>query len=380
MYKPKIFLIGEGEGKLIALEETGYVTEDVLQGLLANYPDLLAGDQIDPENPRRWLLVAREMRIPGDSDEGGRWSLDHLFLDQDGVPTFVECKRATDTRIRREVVAQMLDYAANGIEYWSMDQIRQAAAETARGRGRFLDAEIAALLGNGAEADEVNVEDFWNSVEGNLHNRRIRLVFVADSTPKELRRLVEFLNEEMKNVEVLAIEVKQFRKAENEGQTALVPRVVGFTEAARSEKGSSQGRKARTNRDIFLGKSDPGAREFFERLLDTAEKRGHYVYWGQLGFSVRAHLPQGGGLASFMYGYPPSTFHFYFDRNLGFTDEESATLRSTLLEFGVFQESGQYTLTAEVKESNLEQIERVCAFIFDRMGRLGDSSGTAGNQ
>jgi len=37
------------------------------------------------------------------------------------------------------------------------------------------------------------------------------LQFVADSTPKELRRLVEFLNEEMSRVEVLAGQGKQFQ-------------------------------------------------------------------------------------------------------------------------------------------------------------------------
>jgi hypothetical protein len=34
------------------------------------------------------------------------------------VPTLVEVKRSDDTRIRREVVGQMLDYAANGVVYW----------------------------------------------------------------------------------------------------------------------------------------------------------------------------------------------------------------------------------------------------------------------
>ena len=117
MHKPKIFLVGDDREHLITLEETGYVSEEVLQDYLVDYPDLLPGDQIDPENPRRWLLVAQEMGVPGEEEGTGRWSLDHLFLDQDGIPTFVECKRSSDTRARREVVAQMLDYAANGVEY-----------------------------------------------------------------------------------------------------------------------------------------------------------------------------------------------------------------------------------------------------------------------
>jgi|SRR5579872_2595824 len=52
------------------------------------------------------------------------WSLDHLFIDQDGIPTLVEVKRGTDTRIRREVVGQMLDYAANAVVYWPVESIR----------------------------------------------------------------------------------------------------------------------------------------------------------------------------------------------------------------------------------------------------------------
>lgn len=44
--------------------------------------------------------------------------------DQDGVPTLVEVKRSTDTRIRREVVGQMLDHAANAIVYWPVETIR----------------------------------------------------------------------------------------------------------------------------------------------------------------------------------------------------------------------------------------------------------------
>jgi hypothetical protein len=74
----------------------------------------MPGELVDPQRPRRWLLVTREagIALPGGAG-GSRWSLDHLFLDQDGIPTLVEVKRASDPRGRREVVAQMLDYAAS---------------------------------------------------------------------------------------------------------------------------------------------------------------------------------------------------------------------------------------------------------------------------
>jgi hypothetical protein len=76
------------------------------------------------EAPRRWLLVSRELAVPAEEGGGGRWAVDHLFLDQDGVPTIVEVKRCSDSRIRREVVGQMLDYAANAVVYWPVEDIR----------------------------------------------------------------------------------------------------------------------------------------------------------------------------------------------------------------------------------------------------------------
>lgn len=94
--------------------EAPYEAEEVLQGLLPDYPNLLTGDR-DDEPRRRWLLVQRELGIAGEEDGSDRWTLDHLFLDQDGVPTLVEVKRSLDTRLRREVVEQLLDYAGERI-------------------------------------------------------------------------------------------------------------------------------------------------------------------------------------------------------------------------------------------------------------------------
>src|SRR5690606_21214758 len=101
-----------------------YASEARLQELLASYPNLVPGEQIDTNAPRRWLLVKREASIPAEEDGAGRWSVDHLFLDQDAVPTLIEVKRSTDTRIRREVVGQMLDYAANCVVYWPVEYMR----------------------------------------------------------------------------------------------------------------------------------------------------------------------------------------------------------------------------------------------------------------
>jgi hypothetical protein len=144
-----------------------------LQKLLADHPDLLAGDQIDAEEPRRWLLVSREMAVPGEQDGAGRWSLDHLFLDQDAIPTLVEVKRRSDTRIRREVIGQMLDYAANAVAYWPVEEVKARFEGRCRDDGLESDQELARLIKEGQAAS-----DFWQRVKTNLQAGRVRMVFL----------------------------------------------------------------------------------------------------------------------------------------------------------------------------------------------------------
>src|SRR5262249_4474714 len=100
--------------------EEPYALEGHLQELIEKHPNLLAGDQVNPESPRRWLMLSREAGVPSEEGGSGRWSLDHLLLDQDAIPTLVEVKRSTNREIRRMIAGQMLDYAANAVTYLSL--------------------------------------------------------------------------------------------------------------------------------------------------------------------------------------------------------------------------------------------------------------------
>jgi hypothetical protein len=211
-----IYLI-QNDGDLVEMTEEVYDSEDLLQSLVDRYPALLAGDQMGAERSRRWLLVSREMSVPAEESGGARWAVDHLFLDQDAIPTLIEVKRSTDTRIRREVVGQMLDYAANGVVYWPMETIRARFEARCEAEGRDTDSVLRETLGPDVEAD-----NFWQKVKTNPQAGRVRLVFVADEIPPELQRVVEFLNGQMDPAEVLAVEVRQFV---GRGLKTLVPRV-----------------------------------------------------------------------------------------------------------------------------------------------------------
>jgi hypothetical protein len=212
--------------ELIAMTEQAYPAESVLQELIAAHPTLLSADG----SAHRWLLISREVGVASEAGGGDRWSLDHLFLDERGTPTLVEVKRSTDTRIRREVVGQMLDYAANAVTYWSLADVRARFASECERRGESEEEVIAGALGPDVDPDEL-----WRQVETNLAAGSLRLVFVADVIPSELRAIVEFLNTQMTTTEVLAVEVRQYVADDGAHQT-LVPRLIGQTEAARQAK------------------------------------------------------------------------------------------------------------------------------------------------
>lgn len=265
---PGLFIIKE-DNSLVGLSETKYEKEDFLQALLARYPDLLASDQINPEVPRRWLLITRELGVPDDPEASNRWSLDHLFVDQEGIPTLVEVKRSTDTRIRREVIGQMLDYAANGVLHWPIETIRNAFARRCEKDGKDPTMELQSFVG-----PDIAPESFWISVKTNLQAGRIRLLFVSDVVPPELRRVVEFLNEQMEAAEVLAVEVRQYV---GHGLRSLVPRVFGQTAQAEQRKSAGSRRTEPWDEPSFFAKlaeyNNPDANKVARTIFDWSKSR-----------------------------------------------------------------------------------------------------------
>lgn len=275
----------EGDDGLSPMEEIPYEAEAVLQELLVTYPSLLTGGSSGDGS--RWLLVQRELGIASEEDGSSRWSLDHLFLDSDGIPTLVEVKRSSDTRIRREVVGQMLDYAANGSAVWSQESIRASFEASTPDSEEVLDD----FLGEGAGSDQ-----FWERVGLNLRAGKLRLVFVADAIPSELRRIIEYLNGQMTETEVIGVEIKRFRQTGG-GLVSYVSSVIGRTEVARSVKGAVSRGKVRwvpddLERELtenFGPEMAARAMDLHYRLIDAGGPAGHGWRQGAVG-----KLPAGG--------------------------------------------------------------------------------------
>jgi len=278
-----IFLVDKN-GELIRLTKSDYDSESILQELLAKYPDLLPGDQIDATVPRKWLFIAREVGIPGEEEGANRWSLDHLFIDQYGIPTLIEVKRSTDTRIRREVVGQMLDYAANVVSYWPIETVIAKFESACEVDGRDSEQVLGDFLGNAAAAD------FWEQTRTNLRAGKIRMVFVADEIPSELKTVVEFLNAQMNPAEVLAIEVPQFQ---GQGLKTLVPRVYGRTSQSEARRTPAGGRSQWNPERLFTelaARTSQQCVDVAKDILDWIGPEVSRIWWGR-GMSDGSFIP-----------------------------------------------------------------------------------------
>ena len=317
-----IFLINE-QGELVRLNQAEYDSESVLQEMLAKYPELIPGDQIDSGSPRRWLLIDREVGIPDEEEGYKRWFLDHLLIDQDAIPTLIEIKRSTDTRIRREVVGQMLEYAANAIAYWPVEEIKATFELQYKDIDQDADQVLQNFLDDAADATDI----FWDKLRTNLQIGKVRLIFVAESIPKELKQIVEFLNEQMNPAEVIAVEIPQFI---GEGLKTLTPRLIGQTSKAEMKKsGGSQGRQwdEQSFFDEIANRNGEDALKAARSIFQWIAPKATRIWWGKgkkhgtfipvVEVGNDKHLP----FAVWTYGIVEIYFQYYRN-HLVFNDEQ----------------------------------------------------------
>lgn len=263
--------------------------EGELQDLLESDLNLIPGDQLNIDEPCRWLLVKREMPVQDPSSGEVRWSIDFFITDQYAFPTFVECKRYANTQSRREVVGQVLEYAANAHHYWSREQLREMASETSVKKNCSIEGELKRIGVTDTE------DDYFDRVVENLREGQLRLIFFLENSPVELRNIVEFLNRQTERTEFLIVEARLF---EMEGIRIAAPTVFGYTEQARRVKRTvSSSRSSRPlSPDKFWSileeKTDAECVVTLRGIYDAMKKAG---YAEKLDESLQFKLPDMSG-------------------------------------------------------------------------------------
>jgi hypothetical protein len=246
----------------------------------------------------------------------------------------------------------MLDYAANAVVYWPVQQLRAEFEQSCLENGKNPEEEVRDRLGLVSDA-----EVLWQQVKTNLQAGRIRMLFVADRIPAELRRIVEFLNEQMDPAEVLALELRQFQ---GEGVKTIVPTVYGQTEEAQQKKGAPQAQQW-DEASIFaeISRHGPEVLRTAQKIAEWTRNTGEISYGrgrkdGSFGLRVAAHGLRSTVIVLYTYGRVEITFPFMqkpFD-----TPAKQEELREQLNKFGIKLSDDPKRPHVELKEfSNDEE-------------------------
>ena len=113
--------------------------------------------------------------------------------------------------------------------YWDHEKLKTYAEKTASLSGESLADALAKLQ----QEEQLDSELFFQKVEENLKEGKIRIVFFMEEAPVELKSIVEFLNNQLDRTELLIVEARQFKK---DSLRIVAPSLFGYTEQARQMK------------------------------------------------------------------------------------------------------------------------------------------------
>lgn len=263
-------------------EILGTKLEDAIKDLIERYPEIIPGWDIEPNDPLQFVVLKREMQIED-------WSLDLLLVDQHRRLTLIEAKLKENRESRRQVLGQIIEYAAHASKYWGDGRARELAKEYWMEKKKAdIDNAIGERFGE-ENAETFDIGAFWKNVEENLQARKICLIIASDELRPEVRRNIEWLNSEMSSVRVYGLELQCY--AEKSGTLVVVPNLIGQSQAI-IDRTAKAGRPIWTvdalNREWDV-LEDAELRNKFGRVLDWSLQRGIFMQASTEGpgFSIR---------------------------------------------------------------------------------------------
>ena len=187
-----------------------------LRDFLLAHPAALPTAEIDPAfgDP---VPICAELRTPAGP-------LDALFVNRHGALVLVECKLFRTPQARREVIAQILDYAKE-LARWGYADLQAAVSQRLGRRGEnALFALVAARHPEVAEAA------FVDAVSRNLARGRFLLLVAGDGIRQETEAIAEYVQEHAALRFTLGLlEMRGF--AMPDGRLLVQPRLLARTES-----------------------------------------------------------------------------------------------------------------------------------------------------
>lgn len=196
--------------------------ESWLQEVLREQPDILPVAEIEPVfGPA--TSIGREVG----TDAG---TIDNLFISSRGYLTIVETKLWRNPQARREVVAQVMDYA-NALTKWSYEKLDSSVREYTR-LYKKAKMSLVDLVEKEFDSIEGDPDFFIETVEKNLRLGRFLALIVGDRIRESAVEVAEYVNKQPGLALNLAlVELQCYRLMEGKNWPLIVvPRVVKQTQ------------------------------------------------------------------------------------------------------------------------------------------------------
>ena len=230
------------------------------------------------ENPQLLPLAGSpSLTVLGSEIQLGSGYADILAIESSGRPTIIEVKLGRNPEARRNVVSQVLSYAAflQGLDVDRLEQgpLRKPLAEA--GYESILDAVQAQ-----DQEGTVDPDSFTTSLQGYLDQGNFRLILVLDEVSAELERVVAYLDAitvRALTIDLITLEVYDVKGA----KVALPQRVSPDLSATIHQPTTARVRPAAPRRnlsdgaDVFRASVEGitgEAREVFDELIAWAEQ------------------------------------------------------------------------------------------------------------
>ena len=245
------------------LVPTAYLSEAQLQAALAEADNLVPGDASTDEEA---MVYCRE--FPTASGP-----IDLVGIGSSGSVTVMECKLARNRQVKREVVGQVLDYAAH---LWRTD------AESFLDRFTQLIGEdpFARLRSRVAAASDWDESHARSEVARRLESGQFRLLIAVDEIDVGLRRIIQYVNTRSARDQIRLVAM-QFPLYRSEGAEVVVTETYGDELAGAPLQPTSTGARWTTEqyRDAFHGNA--ALVTLHDRFVEWAQTADVRVVYGR---------------------------------------------------------------------------------------------------
>nr|WP_321484276.1 hypothetical protein [uncultured Cohaesibacter sp.] len=200
-------------------ETTSGKNEKWLQQLLFENPDLVPMNELHPGSSG-FIPVCRELPIPN----GGRSVfLDLLGVTAEGQLVLIECKLWRNPQARREVIAQILEYASL-LRKWSYGDL---TAKVKKATGSHQANPLYDIASNCRF--KINEAVFVDRLSNALKRGDFTLIIAGDGIRTDVLAIAEHLNRSVGLTSKLALVEFQLWQ-DKEGQTVVIPSIPVKTE------------------------------------------------------------------------------------------------------------------------------------------------------